>query len=85
MITPRCRNGCQRKPQEERPEERPEERLGGRLEEARELLLRVGARRFGEPPAPALERLNAIDSIALFEQLIERALAVESWSELLPG
>jgi predicted transposase YdaD len=55
----------------------------GRIDEARTLLIRIGTKRFGPPSATVQQTLSAIDDIARLEQLVERALDVETWTELL--
>ena len=55
----------------------------GRAKEARDLILRLGRKRFGPPAAPAAAALAAIDSVERLEQLAERLLEAESWDELL--
>jgi hypothetical protein len=57
----------------------------GRVEEARAILLRQGARRFGPPSSDVQSALEAITAIERLEQLSERLLDVESWEELLAG
>jgi hypothetical protein len=48
-----------------------------------ELLLRQGRKRFGEPRAQVLARLEAVVEIAELDRLAERLLEVETWDELL--
>jgi hypothetical protein len=54
-------------------------------EEARAILLRLGTRRFGEPPDQTRAALEGITEIERLEALSERLLDVESWDELLAG
>lgn len=54
----------------------------GKAEEARNILLKIGAKRFGNLNAKIQATLEAITSHEQLEQLIERALEVESWREL---
>ena len=54
----------------------------GRTEEARDLLLRLGRKRFGEPDNIVHHRLSAMTREQL-EQLVDRALETETWQELL--
>lgn len=58
-------------------------RSEGRVEGERNLLLRLGSKRFGQPAASTLETLQAITSLEQLEQLGERLLEVESWAELM--
>ena len=60
-----------------------EGRVEGRGQEARGLLLRLGRKRFGEPDAVTIARLERITSLEVLEALSERLLDVESWAELL--
>lgn len=55
----------------------------GRAEEARALIVRLGRKRFGSPDAATEAALGAITSRERLEQLAERLLEAESWSELL--
>ncbi len=55
----------------------------GRAEEARALLRRIGEKRFGPAEASVATALDAIETPERLEQLVERALDVESWAELL--
>lgn len=60
--------------------------LGNALGEARgrrESLIKVGAAKFGEPDASTREALQAIASPHRLDQLLDRALLVSSWAELL--
>jgi hypothetical protein len=50
---------------------------------ARESLLRLGRKRFGEPSEAILQTLAQIDSAALPQEMVERTLEVENWQELL--
>ena len=59
-------------------------RAEGRLEGAREIVLRLGKQKFGKAPARKQQKLlEAIDDIAEVEALAERLLNVDSWPELL--
>jgi hypothetical protein len=49
----------------------------------REILLRQGRKRFGEPGADVVQAFEAIPSVETLQQLEERLLEVESWEELL--
>lgn len=60
-----------------------EGRAEGELQEARKILLRLGTRRLGPPDEPTQAALEAITSLERLEQLTDRILEVESWSELL--
>jgi hypothetical protein len=54
----------------------------GELQEARKLLLRLGRRRLGEPGAGIIETMQSIESLQSLEDLTERILDVETWSDL---
>ncbi|HZO86692.1 MAG TPA: hypothetical protein VFB38_00030 [Chthonomonadaceae bacterium] len=60
-----------------------EGRTEGALETARTILLHLGGKRFGPPNASTQAAIDAITSPEKLEQLTERILDVESWSELL--
>jgi hypothetical protein len=55
-----------------------------RLAEARQILLRLGQKRFGHADDVTTAALNAIDDVQRLEGLSERVLDVGSWQELLP-
>ena len=57
----------------------------GEAKEARNLILRLGQKRFGTPGADTIARLEAVISLDTLEQLAERLLEVETWDELLNG
>jgi predicted transposase YdaD len=57
----------------------------GRVEEAREILLRLGQRRFGEPDVTTAVRLQSETSLDHLNLFLDRLLAVESWEELMRG
>lgn len=55
----------------------------GRLSEARQVLFRLGKRRFGDADEATTTALNAIDDVRKLDKLIDRILDVNSWRELL--
>jgi predicted transposase YdaD len=57
----------------------------GRASEAREIILRLGGKRFGAPSARAAAAIQAITSVERLEALVDRLLEAESWDELLAG
>jgi predicted transposase YdaD len=54
----------------------------GSLEEARELLLRLGRKRFGAPDRRVSSAIQRLD-VKKLEQLVDRLLDASSWTELL--
>ena len=54
----------------------------GKAVATRNLIQRIGGKRFGPINAPIEERLNAITSLEELEQLADRLLEIESWTEL---
>ena len=50
---------------------------------ARQLLLRLGSKRFGPPPQNVESDLQKITALERLEQLAERLLEAENWQELL--
>jgi hypothetical protein len=61
-------------------------RAEGRVESTRELVLRLGAKKFAsEPPLEATKAINSLSDLPSLEQLAERVLTVENWDELLQG
>jgi hypothetical protein len=55
----------------------------GRLAEARQILLRLGKKRFGPADETTAATLNAIADVEKLEELSERILEVDNWRELL--
>ncbi len=64
-------------------EGRQEGRQEGRAEEARRLLLRQGGKRFGPPSEAVQSTLAGITTLETLEDLADRIIDVESWTELL--
>ena len=60
-----------------------EGRVEGRVEEARRVLLRVGAKRLGTPSTMTSDQINAISSIQRLERMIDRMVEVDKWDDLL--
>jgi predicted transposase YdaD len=54
----------------------------GRVEEARDMLLRIGRKHLGEPDAGTMKSLEAIQDLQRLEKLAERLLEATSWPEL---
>lgn len=55
----------------------------GETKSAREILMRQGRKRFGEPSADIVQALQAITSAETLQDLAVRLLEVESWEDLL--
>ena len=68
---------------EGRVEGREEGHEEGRVDEARRFVLRLGARKFGEPDARTAAVLEQIDDLDTLERLGDGLLVVSSWAELL--
>ena len=64
-------------------EGRDEGEAKGEARGERNFLLRVGAKRFGDPDDQTLSTINALSSLEQLDQLSDRLLEVESWAELL--
>jgi predicted transposase YdaD len=63
-----------------------EGRAEGRVEEARNLLLRIGAEHFGAPPSAALrKRIQAIQNIGQLEEMAVHVVRLRSWEEVFSG
>lgn len=62
---------------------RVEGRVEGWAEGERDALLRIGRKRFGTPAPEVVAAIGAITSEGRLGQLIERAVEVKSWAELL--
>ena len=68
---------------EGREEGRKEGREEGKLQEARDLLIRVGRKRLGSPTASIVKRIKRIEDRLRLEELLVRLNDVENWNELL--
>jgi predicted transposase YdaD len=55
----------------------------GKAEGAKQLLLRMGRKRFGPPEPQTIAAIEAIAELERVEQLADRLLDVASWDELL--
>ena len=53
----------------------------GRILEGRNLILRLGRKRFGKPSEEIVAQLEGINSVEELESLAERLLEVESWQD----
>jgi hypothetical protein len=51
----------------------------------REALLVIGSKRFGEPDPSTRAAIASMDDLDHLTALVERALDVETWSDLLSG
>ncbi len=70
---------------EGRKEGRKEGSMEGRKQEARRLLLRLGARRFGTPDAGVVTAIEAIDDVDRIESLADRVVdaTADGWDDIL--
>jgi hypothetical protein len=59
-----------------------EGRAEGRAEEARRLLLRLGAKRFGQPDARIIAALDRMRDPERLEELAERVVEITGWDDL---
>ncbi len=55
----------------------------GALQEAKETLLRLGPKRFGEPQAATVAAVEAIDDLGRLKRLRSSLLDAASWEDLL--
>jgi hypothetical protein len=62
---------------------RVEGQIQGRAEEARDVLLRLGRKKLGQPDEGVRTQVATIDDVDRLNALLERILDVSSWSELL--
>lgn len=58
-------------------------RVEGRVEEARNLLIRLGSSAFGAPKARVRKTIRSISDLSTLEHLADRLMAAGSWNELL--
>jgi predicted transposase YdaD len=58
-------------------------RIEGQLDEARVLLLRLGARRFSEPDPTIRQRIGELADLERLERMIEQVLTAGGWDELI--
>jgi hypothetical protein len=56
----------------------------GELEKAREMLVRLGRRRLGEPSKDMMSFLNNISDVTVLDGFADRLWDIESWADLLP-
>ena len=66
-----------------RLEGKAEGKVEGKVETLREVVLRQGRKKFGEPEAAALQALQAVADMDRLERLSDALLDVPSWTELL--
>jgi predicted transposase YdaD len=57
----------------------------GRVTEARNLLLRLGEKRFGPVDPQSRTALEGLTELDRLEQLLDRMLDVKTWQQLLNG
>ncbi len=62
-----------------------EGRVEGRVEGERDLLVRMGSRKFGRPPAGTVARLRAVTDVAELDRLGVALLDAASWDQWLPA
>ena len=55
----------------------------GEAKGERNAIFTIGEKRFGVPGKATRAKIEAIDSLTRLEELIARAMEVESWDELL--
>ena len=60
-----------------------EDEVAGWAAEARDILVRLGSKRFGPPDRRVRAALDRLDDRQRLERLTERLLEAESWDELL--
>ena len=60
-------------------------RQEGRIEEARQMLLLIGEKRFGVPYEAPRARIESLTTREEIESLVGRLFEVENWSELFPS
>jgi predicted transposase YdaD len=58
------------------------ERLG-RLREARDVILRLGTQRLGQPSANVATTLDAIEDLSLLNRMIDAVLTARSWDDIV--
>ena len=54
----------------------------GHLETAKQLLIKVGTKRFGAPPLSVLKAINAIVDYDKLERLNESLVEISGWDQL---
>lgn len=57
--------------------------IEGRRTEARNLILRIGSKRYGEAGKRVEALITSIESLEILERLADRLLEVETWEELI--
>ncbi|MFN8524616.1 MAG: DUF4351 domain-containing protein [Chloroflexota bacterium] len=77
--------GHQEGRREGRQEGRSEGVTEGRRIEARDLVLRMGTRRWGPPPHASRQYIESISELGHLESLADRMLDARSWDDLVTG
>ncbi len=57
--------------------------IEGRLTDAREIVLELGAVKFGKPTKKVKTAVNSIEDVARLHQLAKKILRIDSWAALL--
>jgi len=57
----------------------------GELRSSRSHILRVGMKRFGPAPSEVVAKIQAISDLVILESLLDRALEVSTWDEVIAG
>ena len=52
----------------------------GLIEGERAIILRLGRKRFGEPDAATLEKLESIQQVERLEEIFDRMITATSWT-----
>ena len=55
----------------------------GQIKEARKIILRMGKKKYGRPPAAVTRALESTQDLDRLERLSDRLLTAASWTDLL--
>ena len=55
----------------------------GKIKGERAIILRLGRKRFGEPDAATLEKLESIQQVERLEEISDRLITATNWNEAI--
>ena len=64
-------------------EGKAEGKAEGKIEGERAIILRLGRKRFGEPDAETLEKLESIQQVERLEEISDRLITSTNWVEAI--
>jgi flagellar biosynthesis/type III secretory pathway protein FliH len=58
-------------------------KIEGKIEGERAIIVRLGRKRFGEPDAATLAKLDSIQSIERLDEISDRLISAANWNEAI--